>query len=117
RRASLDGDAPARVAAERVDRVEARDAVDPAGHREEDVVVQRRRGLEAQPIAQAPHHRAGEDVDRGERAVAARDVEELARALEAERAARRRGPRGPRVAPARLAAPEGHADEAPLAFR
>ena len=78
---------PADVARVRVDRVKLRRAAHAAGEREEDVVIERRRGAEAEAIADAPDDRAGEDVERGEGAVAAREVKELSGALHAQCAA------------------------------
>ena len=117
RSASAIGLRPAHAARVRVDRVEVRDAVRPARDDERGVVRDRGRRAEAQPIAQAPDHGAGHHVERGERAVAAREVDEPARALHARRCrapGRRR--RAPGPAPARLAAGRVDGDEVVLAL-
>ena len=80
----------------------------------------RGRRAEAQAVAQAPDDGAGHDVERGERAVAAGEVDEAAGALHARSGARRvasaaaRAAPGP--APAGLAAREVDGDEVVLAL-
>ena len=56
-------------------------AADAAGHREEHLVIDRGTRAEPESIACAPDDRAGLDIDRGEGAVAGRDIEQLADAL------------------------------------
>lgn len=82
-----------------------------ARERDERVVREHRRRSEAKTIAHAPHDGARLHVERGERAVAAGDVEEATRAFHAQRAAA-----SPRVTPSKLSARQIDRDEMALAF-
>src|SRR5260221_14767304 len=87
-----------------------------AGDDEESVVGDRRWGSETHPVAQPPDDRAGHNVEGGERAVAAREIDELSRSLHPRSAARAAASAAPRPSPSRFAAGQVDRDEVVLAF-
>src|SRR5580704_1622990 len=111
-----DGAGPADMSRIWVDRVELGDAVCPTRYDEGRVVRNRRRSSKAQPIAEAPDDGTGHHVQRGERAVATCEIDELSRSLHARCASCRSAGPAPRPPPAGLAGREVDRDEMVFSF-